>query len=87
MFALTGNLCRVLIKVEDKAAWKDLELSGCVVVGGPEVRFGGFERVTFVNCVFLYDGMEIEGREWLEFMSRPRQPKKSAQAPRRGQAR
>jgi hypothetical protein len=86
MFSLTGSLCSILIKVEEGAAWKDLELSGCVVVGGPDVRFGRFERVTFVNCVFLYDGMEIEGREWLEFMSRPRQPKKSAPAPRRGRA-
>jgi hypothetical protein len=84
MFSLTGSLCGILVKVEDQAAWKDLELSGCVVVGGPAVRFGRFERVTFVNCVFLYDGMEVEGREWLEFMSRPRQPKKPAPAPRRG---
>ena len=80
MFSLTGSLSGILIKVEDKAAWKDLELSGCVVVGGPEVRFSRFERVTFVNCVFLYDGMEVEGREWLEFMSRPRQPKKPARS-------
>jgi hypothetical protein len=86
MFSLTGSLCGILLKVEDKAAWKDLELSACVVVGGPEVRFGRFERVTFVNCVFLYDGMEVEGREWLEFMSRPRQPKKPADARRPGQA-
>lgn len=86
MFSLTGSLSGILLKVEDKAGWKDLELSGCVVVGGPEVRFGRFERVTFVNCVFLYDGMEVEGREWLEFMSRPRQPKKSASTQPRGQA-
>ena len=83
MCSLTGNLCSVLIRVEDRAAWQDLELAGCVVVGGPDVRFGHFERVTFLNCVFLYDGMEVEGREWLEFMSRPRQPKRPASAPRR----
>jgi hypothetical protein len=28
MFSLTGSLCGILIKVEDNAAWKDLELSG-----------------------------------------------------------
>jgi hypothetical protein len=27
-----------------------------------------------MNCVFLYDGMEVEGREWLAFMSMERMP-------------
>lgn len=85
MFSLTGRLCGILIRVKDDGCWQDLELSGCVIVGGPQVRFGHFEKVTFVNCLFLYDGMEVEGREWLEFMSRPRQPR-HVRAPRRGRA-
>ena len=61
-----------LIKVDDNANWQNLELLGCVVVGGPAVRFDHFESVAFMNCVFLYDGMEVEGQEWLAFMSRER---------------
>jgi hypothetical protein len=72
MVALTGRLNGVLVKVEEGVSWKNLELAGCVVVGGPTVRFGHFEQVAFLNCVFLYDGMEVEGREWLDFMSRER---------------
>ncbi len=72
MFSLTGKMNGILVKVEDKARWKDLELAGCVVAGGPYVRFGHFEHVVFVNCIFLYDGMEVEGHEWIEFMSRSR---------------
>ncbi len=72
MFALTGRLSGNLVKVEEGASWKDLELDACVVVGGPTVRFRQFEHVTFLNCIFLYDGMEVEGREWLDFMSRKR---------------
>ena len=72
MFSLTGRICGIIVKVEDSASWKHLELAGCIVVGGPTVRFKEFEQVIFVNCVFLYDGMEVEGREWIEFMSRER---------------
>ena len=72
MFSLTGHLRGILVKVEDGASWKNLELAGCVVVGGPFVRFSHFEQVAFVNCVFLYDGMEVEGHEWIAFMSRER---------------
>ena len=72
MVSLTGCVSGRLIKVEDLARWKNLELTGCVVVGSPTVRFSHFEDVVFMNCVFLYDGMEVEGREWLDFMSRER---------------
>jgi hypothetical protein len=72
MFALTGHLRGILVRVEDQANWKNLELAGCVIVGGPTVRFSHFEQVAFVNCVFLYDGMEVEGHEWIAFMSRER---------------
>jgi hypothetical protein len=69
MFMLTGRIAGKLIKVEDHARWKNVELVGCVVVGGPYVRFDAFETVAFASCVFLYDGMEVEGAEWLAFMS------------------
>lgn len=72
MFSLTGRICGIIVKVDDNASWRRLELAGCIVVGGPMVRFKEFEHVVFVNCVFLYDGMEVEGREWIEFMSRER---------------
>ena len=72
MLSLTGCVSGRLIRVDDGASWKNLELTGCVVVGGPTVRFGQFENVVFTNCVFLYDGMEVEGREWLDLMSRER---------------
>lgn len=72
MFSLTGRVYGIVVKVDDKSSWKDVELAGCIVVGGPTVRFSHFEQVVFVNCVFLYDGMEVEGREWIEFMSRER---------------
>jgi len=83
MVSLTGCVSGRLIKVEDSARWSNLELTGCVVVGGPTVRFSHFEDVVFMNCVFLYDGMEVEGREWLDFMSRERMSS-SARPPRRG---
>ena len=83
MAALTGRFNGVLVKVEEGASWNHLELAGCVVVGGPTVRFGHFEQVAFLNCVFLYDGMEVEGREWLEFMSRER-VSRSVRGPTRG---
>jgi hypothetical protein len=83
MVALTGSLSGKLIRVEDHACWRNVELAACVVVGGPQVRFGQFENVTFMNCVFLYDGMEVEGREWLDFMSRERL-QGPARMPRRG---
>ena len=83
MFSLTGRICGIIVQVDDSASWKHLELAGCIVVGGPTVRFKEFEQVTFVNCVFLYDGMEVEGREWIEFMSRERVIR-PAKAQRRG---
>jgi hypothetical protein len=69
MTQLTGCLSGILVKVEDQARWKNLELTMCIVVGGPTARFRQFEDISFLNCVFLYDGMEVEGREWLELMS------------------
>jgi hypothetical protein len=83
MFSLTGHLRGILVKVEDGSSWRNLELAGCVVVGGPTVRFSHFEHVAFVNCVFLYDGMEVEGHEWIAFMSRERVVR-PAKAQRRG---
>lgn len=74
MFMVTGRVAGKLVKVEDKARWKNAELLSCVIVGGPAVRFDEFESVAFMNCVFLYDGMEVEGREWLSFMSMERMP-------------
>ena len=74
MSMLTGRVAGKLVKVDDKARWKNAELISCVIVGGPAVRFDEFESVTFMNCVFLYDGMEVEGREWLSFMSMERMP-------------
>jgi len=74
MFMLTGRIRGKLIKIEDHARWRNVELMSCVIVGGPEVRFDEFETVAFMNCVFLYDGMEVEGREWLAFMSMERMP-------------
>jgi hypothetical protein len=72
MFTLSGRIAGQLIKIDDHARWKELELVGCVVVGGPSVRFDSFENVTFMGCVFLYDGMQVEGQEWLAFMSMER---------------
>ena len=72
MLMLTGRYAGKLVNVEDHAHWRTVELVGCVVVGGPSVRFDAFENVAFVNCVFLYDGMEVEGLEWLSFMSMER---------------
>lgn len=69
---ISGRIAGKLIQIEDHAHWKNLELMSCVVVGGPNVRFDEFESVAFMNCVFLYDGMEVEGREWLAFMSMER---------------
>lgn len=85
MLMLTGRIAGRLIKVEDHARWLNVELLGCVVVGGPMVRFEQFESVAFMNCVFLYDGMEVEGREWLSFMSMDRVAT-PARTQRRGQA-
>lgn len=82
MFMLTGRVAGKLIKVEDQARWKNVELLGCVVVGGPSVRFDAFDTVAFTNCVFLYDGMEVEGSEWLTFMSMAKM-QAPARAPRR----
>lgn len=78
MQALSGSIVEKLVKVEDNASWVNLELGGCVVVGGPNVRHGSFFNVTFVNCVFLYDGMEVSGSEWLTFMSMQRMPARHA---------
>jgi hypothetical protein len=80
MLMLTGRIAGRLVKVEDHAHWRSVELIGCMVVGGPSVRFDNFENVAFVSCVFLYDGMEVEGREWLSFMSMER-----LSAPAKGQ--
>jgi hypothetical protein len=82
MSMISGRIAGKLIKVEDHAHWKDVELMSCVVVGDPTVRFDAFESVAFMNCVFLYDGMEVEGREWLSFMSMER-IRSPARAPRR----
>jgi hypothetical protein len=82
MSMITGRIAGRLVKVEDQARWKNMELISCVVVGGPAVRFDEFESIAFMNCVFLYDGMEVEGREWLAFMSMER-VRSTARAPKR----
>ena len=82
MLMLTGRIAGKLIKVVDQASWKNVELLGCVIVGGPSVRFQSFDTVAFTNCVFLYDGMEVEGAEWLSFMSMEKMPARAARRPR-----
>jgi hypothetical protein len=74
---ITGRIAGRLIRAEDHARWLNLELVGCVIVGCPQHRFDAFLNVAFVNCVFLYDGMEVEGSEWLSFMSMTRMPAKT----------
>ena len=74
MQTLTGAISEKLVKVEDNSSWLNLEICGCVIVGAPNVRFASFYNVAFVNCVFLYDGMEVSGSEWLAFMSMERMP-------------
>ena len=39
MFAINGRVTGKLVKVHDKARWKNAELVSCVIVGGPSVRF------------------------------------------------
>lgn len=82
MSMITGRIAGKLVKVEDRARWQNVELVSCVVVGGPAVRFDEFESIAFTNYVFLYDGMEVEGREWLAFMSMER-ARSAARAPKR----
>jgi hypothetical protein len=84
MFKLSGRVAGKLIKVEDHACWTNVELLQCVIVAGPSVRFDRFESVAFMNCVFLYDGMEVDGPEWLAFMSMGRvaAPTKGSRQPR-----
>ena len=48
MQALSGSISEKLVKVEDNASWVNIELGGCVIVGGPSVRYGSFFNVTFV---------------------------------------
>lgn len=72
MQALSGSIREKLVTLEDNASWVNLELGGCIVVGDPTVRYASFFNVTFVNCVFLYDGMEVSGSAWLSFMSMDR---------------
>lgn len=77
MQTLSGSIDHRLVAVADNASWLNLDLVDCVVVGGPHVRHRSFFNVTFVNCVFLYDGMEVSGSEWLAFMSMERMPHRS----------
>lgn len=67
---MNGCLFEQLVKVPPNAAWRHLSLARCVVVGGPEMGFGALDDVVFYDCVFLYDGMELEGAEWMSFMTR-----------------
>lgn len=57
MQALSCSISEKPVTVEDDACWANLELGGCVIVGCPRVRYASCFNVTFVNCVFLYDGM------------------------------
>lgn len=63
------RLFGVLVTVQDQDRLSGIELLDCTIVGGPNVRFSVFEDVSFLNCTFLYDGMEVAGNEWLALMS------------------
>jgi hypothetical protein len=66
---ITGAAQDRIVKAERGDYWKTVRLAHCIVVGGPERTLMGMEDVSFSNCVFLYDGMEVAGEEWLDFMT------------------
>jgi len=59
--ALRGSIIEKLVEVVNNASWVNPELVGCFILGGPSVGHGSFFNVTSVNCVCLYDGMEVSG--------------------------
>jgi hypothetical protein len=67
---MNGCVFEQQVRVAPDAVWRHVSLARCVVVGGPEAGFAGLEDVVFYDCVFLYDGMEVDGAEWMSFMTR-----------------
>ncbi len=74
----TGSIIERLGKVEDNTSRANLELSGCVIAGSPGERNDTFFNATFVNCIFLHEGMEASCSEWLSLISMQRMPVRKA---------
>jgi hypothetical protein len=57
--------------------WSHLVLIRCLLVGGPKTPLAALKDIYLENCEFVYDGMGVDGPEWISFIARQdRQPDK-----------
>jgi len=70
MQVLTGEVRNQVVQVGPGTVWRRVRMAGCTVAGGPSSSFSAIMGVQMVDCTFLYDGMEVDGYEWVHLMRR-----------------
>ena len=70
MKVLTGAIANQLVRIGPGEHWSDLQLVNCTISAGPHAGFAHLANAAFVNCIFLYDGMEVDAFEWAGLMRR-----------------
>ena len=70
MRVLTGAIRNRLVHIGCNETWRQVELLNCVICAGPKSNFDSVSNVAFMDCTFLYDGMEVNSFEWIALMRR-----------------
>jgi hypothetical protein len=50
--------------------WTHLVLVRCLLVAGPQTRLAALKDIYLEDCEFIYDGMGVDGSEWIAFVAR-----------------
>lgn len=70
MKVLTGAVSNRLVQIGAHETWRQVQFLNCVICAGPKSNFDYASNVAFLDCTFLYDGMEVDSHEWIALMRR-----------------
>ena len=57
------------IDVKSSDVWEGFVFIRCKIVAQPDQKAPSFLLSEFVDCTFLYDGMEVSGEEWFALVT------------------
>lgn len=67
-----------IVQIAKAQVLRDVAFEHCVLTADPASSIAVLDNVRCRNCVFLYDGMQVDDEEWLALIERAPLARKSA---------
>lgn len=59
-----------IVQISANQVLRDVVFENCVLTANPASSITWVENVRCRNCIFLYDGMQVDDEEWLALIHR-----------------